>query len=368
MYHLTITSLPGLEQLLAQEVEQIGGVDIDIGRRSVKCRGNLETIYKLNIECHTALRVLRFLKGFDIADEEEMYRALSTIDWKDHFDVSKTFAIRAVFGRHRFKNTHYFSLKAKDAIVDHFNYHKNRRPSIDTKYPEVGIYLYYDSGTMEVYLDSSGYSLHKRGYKKFAGRASINETLGAAMFSWSGWKPGQAVINPMCGAGTLAIEAVFRMTGNSPQVKRKYFSYEHWLNFDQTIHRTLQTNKITTNEIDVLCSDIDEQSVKGCRENINFSGLSEHIHSDQEDFFEMDPIENSIILLNPPYDKRMREDDIIKFYKKIGDTLKFKWKNCRCLIISGNLEAFKFIGLRPNKKYKVFNGSIPAEVRIFDIY
>ncbi len=365
---ITVTCLPGLEEILAEEINRHGGQEIDIKRRAVLCTGDLRILYKLNLECRYALRVLLHLEHHHIKNEEELYQAVHSIHWQNHFEVNQTFAIRSAFGRHDFRNTHYFSLKAKDAVVDRFNSEIGSRPSIDTKTPDIGIHLYYDSGHLDVYLDSSGYSLHKRGYKRFLGQASLNETLAAAIFRWGEWKPGQVVVNPMCGIGTIGIEATFTMHQLSPQQNRDNFGFRHWHNYDDEIYQELRKQQEIINDLDVLCSDINSRAVDECRQNVDNAGLSDHIHCDTEDFFTMDPIDNALILLNPPYDIRLRQDDVIAFYKKIGDTLKFKWKNSRCVVISGNLEAFKFIGLRPNKKYKVFNGPIPAEIRIYDIY
>jgi len=366
---ITVTCLPGLETLLAEEIEVIGAKEIEVGRRAVMCTGDLNLIYNLNIKCRFALRVLLHMEKHDVRHEEDMYRAVRGIKWSSHFDVKKTFAVRAAFGRHKFKNTHYFALKAKDGIVDQFMESVESRPSIDTKTPDVGIYLFYDSGELDIYLDSSGYSLHKRGYKQHLGQASINETLAAAVFKWSGWTPGKTVINPMCGVGTLGIEAAFAMNNLSPQIQRLSFGFQHWFNYDSAAFDSIKKEaQLTSSEEDVLCSDIDRRAVDDCRSNVDHAELSNFIHCDVEDFFEMECIEDSIILLNPPYDKRIKELDVVGFYRQIGDTLKFKWKNCTCVIISGNLDAFKFVGLRPNKKYKVFNGPIPAEVRLFDIY
>lgn len=367
-YQITATCLPGLEDLLVKELENLGAQDIEKSRRAVLCSGSLELVYSLNINCRIALRILVHLAKEKVRDEKEMYHAVNAVPWQRHFSPDKTFAIRAAFGRHKFRNTHFFALKAKDGVVDRFMKVMGKRPSVDTKTPEVGIHLFYDSGMLDIYLDSSGYSLHKRGYKKFLGRASINETLASAVFQWADWQPGQPVLNPMCGVGTMGIEAALAMQGLSPQLKREQFGFKHWFNFDEALYETVRNKKPAPIDADVMCSDIDERTVTECRQNITFASMEDTIHCDMEDFFEMEPIDNAIILLNPPYDKRLRESDVVAFYKKIGDTLKFKWKNCRAVIISGNLDAFKFIGLRPNKRYKVFNGPIPAEVRMYEIY
>lgn len=365
---ITATCLPGLEDLLAEELRQLGAENIDKTRRAVLCTGSIELVYRLNIYCRMALRILVHLSKEKVRDEQDMYRAVHAIGWHTYFSPEKSFAIRAAFGRHKFKNTHFFALKAKDAVVDRFMKMMGKRPSVDTKMPEVGIHLFYDSGELDIYLDSSGYSLHKRGYKKFLGRASINETLAAAVFQWAGWEEGKPVVNPMCGVGTMAIEAAMAMQGMSPQGQRSQFGFMHWFHFNQSLFDEIKNQKHKEIEADVLCSDLDRRTVDECRQNITSANMDNFIHCDMEDFFEMDPIENSILLLNPPYDKRLRESDVVAFYKKIGDTLKFKWKNCRAVIISGNLDAFKFIGLRPNKRYKVFNGPIQAEVRMYEIY
>ena len=365
---ITVTCLPGLEDILAEEITNLGAKNVDKQRRAVLCEGDLELIYSLNINCRFALRVLVHLEHQAIRDEEHMYRAMHAIDWPSHFECSNTIAVRAAFGRHSFKNTHYFSLKAKDAIVDRFRAVDGERPSIDTKSPDVGIYLYCDSGELDIYLDSSGYSLHKRGYKRFLGQASISETLAAAIFRWAEWKEGQPILNPMCGIGTLGIEAALAMSNQSSQKNRSTFGFRNWLNYDHDLYEQVRSKATEANPGEVQCTDLDERTIRECRENIEEVNMSEFMTCEQVDFFELEPVDNAVILLNPPYDIRMREDDVIAFYKKIGDTLKFKWKNCRCVIISANMDAFKFIGLRPNKKYKVFNGPLPAEVRIFDIY
>lgn len=365
-FKLTITCLPGLEKLLYEEVKSLGGSDVIERRRAVSCTGDLATLYNLNLHCRVALRVLLHLEHHKVQSEEDVYRAVNSIYWQKYFNAHHTFAVRCAFGRHSFKNTHFITLKSKDAVADRFRTALGQRPSVDKKNPDISIFVYIDSGNMDIYLDSSGYSLHKRGYKRFLGAASINETLAAAMFQWSDFKNGQSIINPMCGVGTIAIEACMAANGISVQSERDRFAFKNWGNYNAELLKSI--NNANSGDTQVHSSDIEQISVSECRENIFNAGMSKLIHCEKEDFFELKPVENALLLLNPPYDKRMKEKDIVGFYKKIGDTLKFKWKNCRCVIISANLEAFKFIGLKPNKKHKVFNGSLPAEVRVFDIY
>ncbi len=365
---LTITCLSGLEQLLFQEVKALGGEAIEMGRRMITCSADKKTLYRLNINCRLALRILIQIDLRKAHSENDIYNVIRDINWPSFFKVEKSFSVRAVFGSHHFKNTHFIALKAKDGIVDRFKADVGQRPSVDIKHPEASIHLYYHKDELTTYLDSSAYSLHKRGYKMKLGRASINETLAAAIFKWTDWTSGRPIINPMCGVGTIGIEAAFAMLNTSPQLNRDYFGFQHWIDYDPNLYNGLLESINNDHDEIVMCSDIDKRSVKDCRLNVEAAEMSQSVHCDVEDFFEMDPVENSIILLNPPYNIRLKEREIIMFYKRIGDTLKFNWKNSQCAVISANSKAFKFIGLRPNKRHKVFNGQMEAEVRIFNIY
>ena len=365
---LVVTCLPGLEKILEEEIVQLGAKNTEIRKRAVACIGTLETVYKLNLQCRFALRVLVHIEHHKVETEDQMYRAMHSIYWHKYFSVDRSIALRSSFGRHSFKNTHYFTLKAKDAVVDRFTKEVGRRPSVDTKSPEVVIHTHFSAGHLDVYLDSSGYSLHKRGYKRFVGRASLNETLAAALCRWGEWDPTRTMINPMCGVGTLAIESCYLINRMSPQLNRRHFGYKYWYDFDNPLHERLLMNERRQAVHSVQCSDNYNRAVRECRENIFQAKLRNTISCEQIDFFKLEPVDGALILLNPPYDMRMRQADIGAMYKRIGDTLKFNWKNCRCVLVSANLEALKFIGLKPHKKYKVFNGPLPAEVRVYDVY
>ncbi len=369
IYQMTAITMQGLEQVCADELSQLGAQHVSIKKRAVTFTASKQVMYMANLYCRTALRLLRLVEEVRVRDEEELYQRMYNIPWEELFDGRQTILLRSKMVKHRFNNTHFFTLKAKDAVVDRFRDKTGSRPSVDKDHPHIVIHLFLIKNKLRIFLDSSGASLHKRAYRRYAGPAALNEVLAAGIVTLAELQPEEKVINPMCGSGTLAIEATFLLRQMSPQGDR-HFSFEYWNDFDSELWEDVQQEPKGQRKtpLDVRASDIESRAVKGTEQNVATAELEAFIQVKQEDFFDMEGTDGACIFLNPPYGERMQLDDLYDFYARIGDTLKQKWQGSRCAIISSDIEALNKLHLRPSKKFKLYNGPIPTELRIYEMY
>ena len=364
----------GLEPVLAQELQDLGLHDIELLNRAVAFSGDLAGLYKANVQLRTALRILRPIHQFEAFNEDRLYKAVYEYDWEPWLKLNQTFAIdTTLFSRH-FRHSKYVALKTKDAIVDQFRKRYGRRPSIDTRNPDIRLQLHVHDKRFTVSLDSSGEPLFKRGYRGRSHPAPLNEVLAAGMIKLSGWTPDQIFADPMCGSGTLLIEAAL-MARNVPPalaMSRRQFAFENWQDFDKARWMQVQEEAkagITDTPFQIFGSDIEQRSIDVCLESLYKLRLKKDIQLRRGDFRKAEaPAEAGILISNPPYGERIGPGDILQFYQQIGDALKTNWTGWNAWLLSSNKDALKRIGLRPSTKKTLFNGPLECKFQQFELY
>ena len=365
-------TLFGFESVLARELLSLGAKNVSELNRMVAFEGDLGFLYKANLSLGCALRILMPIATFRVLNQSQLYDAILSIPWTQYFAVDKTFAIDTVLFSDHFSNSMFVSQKAKDAIVDHFRTATRKRPDVNTAEPQVRINLHLSGDNMTVSLDSSGTSLHLRGYKTVTNIAPINEVLAAGILHLSGWTGQRNFFDPMCGSGTLAIEAAMIACRIPHAIHRKEFSFMHWDSFDQSLYETVRQsalNKVREFHFSIYAQDKAPSAVRKTEENFENAGLSEYAKVSRADFFKtLSPTESPLhIVFNPPYGERLAIDEIA-FYNEIGNTLKHQYAGSEAWIISSNLEALKHVGLKPTKKIKLYNGKLEARLQGYSLY
>lgn len=362
------TTYAGLEEVLAGELENLKYRNIKVLRRAVSFSASLEEIYRANYCLTTALKILVPIRNFRISNSEDLYKRCCEIHWETFFDITKTFAVQPTVFSDLFRNTMFASLRLKDAIVDRFRQVENRRPSVDTKNPDVVINLHISGNDCIVSLDSSGESLHKRGYRIENHIAPISEVLAAGMLRLSGWKGDSVLMDPMCGSGTIVIEAAMIAAGIRPgEIGRKY-SFQSWKNYSPELFKKIE-DEIHHKPLSfpIYGYDISRQNIKKSIINAQEAGVDDIILFDNEDFFKSENKNNiHFLIFNPPYGERMEDGDDL-FYEQIGDTLKNNFPDCQAWIISTK-DCLKSLGLRPSKKITLFNGPLECSYRKYETY
>lgn len=368
---IQIKTFFGLEEVLYNEIKKLGGRQVEMKNRAVNCEGDLGFLYKINYSARTALKILVPVLEFKAYNEHKFYDKLVAYDWSQFLNVNQTFAIDATINSERFSHSQFMTLKMKDAIVDFFQNTKQMRPSIDTKTPDIKFHLHIDRELVTVSLDSSGDPLFKRGYRKEQGEAPINEVLASGMLQMAGWDGKGNFLDPMCGSGTLLIEAAMIAMDLPAQLFRKRFAFQNWKNYDEDLFRTIKefrVARIHPFEGKIVGYDIDARMLNAARMNIEAAELEDVIEVKKQNFFEskkeLFPL---LMVFNPPYDERIsiNDDD---FYRKIGDTFKTSYPNTLAWLISSDLEALKKIGLRPSRKIKLFNGKLETRFLQYEMY
>lgn len=357
-------TLKGLENVLADELREIGAEDVTPVNRGVNFSGSLSMMYKANLYLRTALRVLLPIAKFKAFDEDQLYKRIKAINWSEYMTFKNSFAIDVVSFSKTYRNSLFLEQRIKDAIVDQFREKTSLRPSVDIKNAEIRINVHVQETYFTVSLDSSGDSLHKRGYRKEMHPASLSEVLAAGMVLLSGYKGEVPFLNPMCGSGTIAIEAAMIGMGMYPGITGRKYSFQYWVDYDQTLFERLLETMPPIRELvhPLIASDIDQEAIRIAKSNIRTAGLEDQISVVKKDFMEMDlQAEPSLIILNPPYGERLNMDNLNEFYSQVGTSLKHKFPGSGAWILTANMEATKFIGLKPDKKIILFNG--PLECR-----
>ena len=365
----TATTLAGLEEVLAKELIELGADEVQIGRRSVYFSGDTRMLYKANYCLRTALRILIPIDSYKIHSANDLYQRGCNFKWEELFDVKQTFAIQSTVFSDLFNNSMFASLKLKDAIADRFRYKFGERPNVDSKDPDVLINLHISNGYCTISLDSSGESLHKRGYRLAQNEAPINEVLAAALLQYSNWDRKSALIDPMCGSGTIAIEAAMLANGIYPGMVRKSFGFMNWINFDAKLFQRVEQEAKDgiTDSVKILASDISRRNIDIARKNAEEAGVANLIDFQVADFFTLEPaVDKPFLLFNPPYGERLSTEDT-NFYTMIGDRLKQHYTDAIVWIISTS-ECLKSIGLRPSRKIPLLNGSLECSFRKYELY
>ncbi|MDY0779246.1 THUMP domain-containing class I SAM-dependent RNA methyltransferase [Tenacibaculum sp. IB213877] len=372
-FKMVATTIAGLEEVLADELRKLGAQNVKEGVRSVEFRGDKGFMYKANIALRTAIRILKPIKRSKIFDEEDLYEAIQRIKWERFLDVDGTFAIDAVVNSRNFTtNSHYIALKSKDAIADYFTHKYKKRPNVDLKYPDVKVHIHVHKEWLTVSLDSSGESLHKRGYRSATNIAPINEVLAAGLVLLSGYTGDENFIDPMCGSGTLLIEAAMIANNIPANINRKHFAFENWKDYDEDLYFIIQDSllkKIKSSHFKIMGFDKAPSAVKKARQNIINANLEEFIGVHHVNFFnsKKEVFGKTTILFNPPYGERLNID-VEEFYRKIGDTLKHNYPNSTAWLITSDIQALKFVGLRTSKRVPIKNADLDCRFVKYELY
>lgn len=370
-FELIAKTFQGLEEVLAEELTNLGADNVQIGRRMVSFTGDKEMMYRANFCLRTAIRILKPIKQFNAKDADEVYAQIKKINWEEYLDADKTFAVDAVVFSDEFRHSKFVAYKVKDAIVDYFKELNGKRPSVRINKPDVLLNIHIAQNKCTLSLDSSGESLHRRGYRQEAVEAPLNEVLAAGMILMTGWHGQCDLIDPMCGSGTIPIEAALIARNISPGVFRKEFAFERWKDFDQEMFDNIYNDDSQEREFThrIFGFDNNPQANEIAIRNVKAAGLSKEIILKLQPFQQFEkPKENSIIVMNPPYGERISTRDLLGLYQMIGERLKHAFIDQDAWILSYREECFDQIGLKPSRKIPLFNGSLECEFRKYQIF
>lgn len=369
---LIAKTMAGLEGVLAAELLDIGAAEIRQTARAVHFEGNAEVMYRANFELRTALRILRPIAEFTAKDEAALYRHVYEIDWREYMEVDNTFAVDAVTWSETLRHSKYVALKTKDAIADRFRKETGRRPNVRVDDPDLLVHIHVNDTKATVALDSSGVSLHRRGYRIHGGVAPLNEILAAGMVLLTGWQADRPFLDPMCGSGTLVLEAALLAGHIPPQWQRKKFAFQQWKDYQPEVWERVRREALaqtTTNWPPISGYDRDFRALRIAEDNIAAAHLSGKIQLEKIPFEQLNPPSGpGLVVMNPPYDERIPVEQTALFYKRIGDMLKQRFAGYDAWVLSANLEALKQIGLHPSRKITLFNGPLECRFLKFSLY
>lgn len=370
-FNMIAKTFMGLESVLAEELIALGANNIQIGRRMVSFSGNKELMYRANFQLHTAIRILKPIATFKARSAEDMYDEVKKIDWSLYIEKGKTFSVDSVVYSDEFRNSRFVTYKVKDAIVDQFREKTGDRPNVSVTNPDIRLHIHIAEDEASLSLDSSGESLHRRGYRQESVEAPLNEVLAAGMILMTGWKGETDFIDPMCGSGTLLIEAALIARNISPGVFRKEFAFEKWPDFDADLFDMIYNDDSQEKEFNhhIYGYDINIKAVNTARLNVRAAGLTKDITVEVQDFKDFSkPQQKSIMITNPPYGERISTPNLLDTYKMIGERLKHAFGGNDAWILSYREECFDQIGLKPSIKIPVFNGSLECEFRKYAMF
>lgn len=370
-FELIAKTFMGLEPVLAKELTQLGANEVQIGRRMVSFMGDKEMMYRANFQLHTAIRILKPIKHFKALSADDVYREVQKIDWSEYIGLDKTFAVDSVVFSEEFRHSKFVAYKVKDAIVDQFREKTGKRPNISVANPDIRLNIHIAEDKCTLSLDSSGESLHRRGYRQESVEAPLNEVLAAGMILMTGWQGETDFIDPMCGSGTLLVEAALIAHNMAPGLFRKEYAFEKWPDFDSDLFDRIYNDESSEREFThhIYGYDVDIKAVNTARLNVRAAGLLNDITVEEADFKNfIQPKEKSIIVTNPPYGERISTPDLLGTYKMIGERLKHQFLNNDAWILSYREECFDQIGLKPSIKIPVYNGSLECEFRKYQIF
>lgn len=362
----------GMEDVVKKELADLGISEVTIVNRAVIFNGTLQDLYKANIWLRTAQKILVEVKSFKISSDSDLYNQIKSIQWFDYFDLAQTFSIDVVVFSKLFSHTKYAALKTKDAIVDKFREKYQSRPNVDSNTPDIKINLYIDAvNNCSISIDSSGEILSKRGFRKSQGLAPIKEDLAAGMILLSDWDKKSTLIDMFCGSGTILLEAAMIAQNIAPNLHREFFGFMNWKNFDAKLFQEIVAEakkSQLTQQCKIIGIDNSGRSLGMARANLSEAGLLKSIELHCKDFKDFYPPKSTgTIISNPPYEVRIGEN-VDKLYKEFGDTLKKNYEGYSAWIISSNMEALKNVGLKPEKKIKLFNGSLECRFVNYKMY
>jgi len=362
----------GFEDILARELSAMGAQQVEQGVRMVSFVGDKGFMYKANIGLRTALKILKPIQGFRVHNEQSLYKGMQQIDWSNYLNYSQSFVIDVTLHSDHFNHSQFVALKAKDAVVDQFRDKFGKRPDIDKDHPDLRINLHIHADQCSVALDTSGASLHHRGYRTATNIAPINEVLAAGMLLLSGWDGQGDFLDPMCGSGTILAEAAMIACNIPANINRREFAFEKWNDWDNDLFDKI-TNSLMSRvkEFHYTITGYDKapSAVMKAKDNIRNANLDEYVTIRQQNFFETEKDTRGPLhmVFNPPYGERL-DIELERFYREIGDTLKQGYPNTNAWFITANLEALKYVGLKPSRKIKLFNGKLEGRLVKYEMY
>ncbi|PCI98363.1 MAG: RNA methyltransferase [Flavobacteriales bacterium] len=362
----------GLEEVLVEELKQLGVTEVELATRAVMFEGTKETLYKANLWLRSANRLIVPIKTFKIKDADDLYDKIKEIAWEDIFTIDQTFAIDSTVFSEIFNHTKFAAFKTKDAIADRFREKFDKRPDVNTDQPHIRINLHISKeDEVTVSLDSSGDPLFKRGYRESRSLAPIKEDLAAGMILLSGWDKKSNFIDFFCGSGTILIEAAMIANNIPPNINRAIFGFMNWKTFDEELFNEVIDHALDQEirfDFKIIGIDIDARVMGMCRTNIEAAGLTDKIELHKKDFKDFDAPElKGVIVCNPPYGERLGEN-VDDLYTEFGDNLKTRYDGWNAWLISSNMGALKKVGLRPSRKIKLFNGSLECRFMKYEMY
>ena len=362
----------GFEEILAKELRMLGAQDVEEGIRMVSFIGDKGFMYKANLSLRTALKILKPIYYFRANNEEALYKGISGINWSQYINSNQTFVIDTTVHSDYFKHSQFVSQKSKDAIVDQFRNKTGQRPSVEKDFPDLRINIHIDKDQVSVAIDTSGNSLHQRGYKTATNIAPINEVLAAGMILLSGWEGQGDFLDPMCGSGTILAEAAMIACNIPANINRKEFAFEKWNDWDNDLFDMIMDSllkKVREFHYTIKGYDKAPSAVQKAKDNIKNANLEEYITIQEKNFFDTEKESKGPLhmVFNPPYGERL-DIEMERFYREIGDTLKQNYPGTNAWFITANLEALKFVGLKPSRKIKLFNGSLEARLVKYEMY
>jgi putative N6-adenine-specific DNA methylase len=370
-FELVAKTMQGLEEVLAKEITELGGNDIQLGRRMVSFTGDKRLMYKANLNLRTAVRILKPIISFKAKNPDEVYEQVRKIAWEKHFGVDQTFTIDTVVYSDLFRHSKFLAYRVKDGMADYFSEKFGKRPSVRLTNPDIYIDVHVSHDLCTISLDSSGESLHKRGYRIDQTEAPLNEVLAAGMLLLAGWNGQCNFIDPMCGSGTLLIEAALIALKIPPGIYRKGFSFEKWPDFDAELFEDL-CNEETDEQpfaFKIYGSDISAQAISIAQKNIRNASLGKYIELETRSIQKITQApENGLLVTNPPYGERISSNDLLALYESIGERLKHAFTGYTAWILSYREECFDMIGLRPSARIPLMNGPLDCEFRKYEIF
>jgi len=365
-------TLYGLEKVLSEELIGLGASDVQAVNRAVLFNGDLELLYRVNYCARTALSVLMPVSDFRIRSKEDLYKGGSKIDWDKFLDIDDTFSIVPVINSPHFGHTGYAGLILKDSIADYFRKKTGRRPSVNADDPTLLINLHISTDLVTISIDSSVIPLFKRGYRQEQTAAPLNEVLAAGILLLSGWNSSATLIDPMCGSGTIPIEAGLIACKIPPGKFRQFFGFQRWKDFDEELFIKIKHESesiIQHSPVKIIGSDISEEALQHTRANVSRAGLDETISLQISDFKDLKAYdENGFVFLNPPYGQRLQPDETDELYSMIGRTLKHNFQGNTAWLITSNKDSLKHVGLKPKEKHTLFNGALECILLKYEMY
>ena len=361
----------GLEEVLAKELVALGANNVQIGRRMVSFTGDKALMYKANFHLRTAVRVLKPIMHFKAASADEVYETIKAVDWEQYLDWGSTFSVDSVVYSDVFRHSKFVAYRVKDAIADYFNEKHGRRPSVRLNNPDLIFHIHIAGEDCTLAFDSSGESLHRRGYRVETGAAPINEVLAAGMIMLTGWTGECDLIDPMCGSGTIPIEAALIARNIAPGVFRQGYAFEKWKDFDSELFRSIYEDDSAEREFrhKIYGYDVDGRMVACARRNVKSAMMGDVIEiecRDIKDFVE--PAERSMMIVNPPYGERLVLENLLNVYKELGARLKHSFQGNEAWVISSSYDCFDSIGLKASARIPLYNGDLDCEFRKYELF